>query len=120
MVELSQIPKQHQDMANKRFTLFNTNNVWISLKSLHQKLVEDRLTVDVVTHERVVDRVKILQVGRSVGRSVWAWVRGAWLTIKGIMPHNTIKTAGDDHLLGHPGLHQGGGLEGKGPKRRDS
>ena len=67
MVELSQIPKQHQDMANKRFTLFNTNNVWISLKSLHQKLVEDRLTVDVVTHERVVDRVKILQVCLSVG-----------------------------------------------------
>lgn len=62
MVELSQIPKQHQDMANKRFTLFNTNNVWISLKALHQKLVEDRLTVDVVTTERVLDRVKILQV----------------------------------------------------------
>lgn len=79
MVELSQIPKQHQDMANKRFTLFNTNNVWISLKSLHQKLVEDRLTVDVVTHERVVDRVKILQVRRSGWGSMWRGWRAACL-----------------------------------------
>lgn len=29
VVELSQVPKQHQDMVSKRFTLFNTNNVWL-------------------------------------------------------------------------------------------
>lgn len=68
VVELSQVPKQHVDMVSKRFTLFNTNNVWVSLRALHSRMVEERLSVDVVTHERNVDRVKILQVRPSALR----------------------------------------------------
>jgi hypothetical protein len=36
----------------------------VSLRALHARLAEEKLSVDVVTHERVVERVKILQVGQ--------------------------------------------------------
>jgi UTP--glucose-1-phosphate uridylyltransferase len=56
ILELSQIPKQHAESFAKRFTLFNTNNIWVNLRALHELLVGDRLSMDVVTHERNVDR----------------------------------------------------------------
>lgn len=67
VVELSQVPKQHMEMVSKQFTLFNTNNTWINLRALHALCVEEKLSIDLVTHERVVDRLKILQLETTIG-----------------------------------------------------
>lgn len=67
VVELSQLPKQHLETVAKKFTAFHTNNVWINLRALHALLVEEKLSIDLVTHERVVDRLKILQLETTIG-----------------------------------------------------
>lgn len=56
LVECSQVPKQHAEAFRKRHTLFNTNNMWINLRSLHRLLVNEELSLDVVTNERTIDR----------------------------------------------------------------
>jgi UTP--glucose-1-phosphate uridylyltransferase len=70
LMELSQVPKPQLESFRKRFSLFNTNNVWINLRSLHELLTNDELSTDVVTHERVVDRVKILQLETIIGAAI--------------------------------------------------
>ena len=50
-----QVPKDHVDefKSIKKFKIFNTNNLWVSLKAIKRLLDEDKMSVEVIVNRKV-------------------------------------------------------------------
>lgn len=68
MYRMSQVPKDHVDefKSIKKFKIFNTNNLWVSLRAIKRLLDEDSMKIEVIVNRKV-------RVERR-----WVRVLGAW------------------------------------------
>ena len=59
-----QVPKDHVDefKSIKKFKIFNTNNLWVSLRAIKRLLDEERMKIEVIVNRkvRVEERVRVL------------------------------------------------------------
>merc|ERR1712156_197187 len=66
LLEVAQVPKEHEDdfKSVKKFNVFNTNNLWISLPAI-QRLVDERtLDMEIIVNPKVSRRgIERLPVG---------------------------------------------------------
>jgi len=67
------VPKEHvgEFKSIKKFKIFNTNNLWISLKAIKRIVQEDALkTIDIIQNPKVVKGVRYLQLETAAGAAI--------------------------------------------------
>jgi UTP--glucose-1-phosphate uridylyltransferase len=73
LLEIAQVPDEHvEDFKSiKKFKIFNTNNLWINLKSV--KRIMDEATLDleiIVNHKTTESGEKVIQLETAVGAGI--------------------------------------------------
>merc|ERR1719458_681742 len=73
LLEVAQVPKEHEDdfKSVKKFNVFNTNNLWISLPAI-QRLVEERaLDMEIIVNPKSLDGgLNVYQLETAVGAAM--------------------------------------------------
>ncbi|PJF16656.1 UTP--glucose-1-phosphate uridylyltransferase domain-containing protein, partial [Paramicrosporidium saccamoebae] len=56
LLEIAQVPSEHKNdfTSIKKFKIFNTNNIWISLKAIKRVLEEKRLDLEVIVNHKTM------------------------------------------------------------------
>ena len=72
LLELAQIPSAHQEefKSLRRFRMFNTNNIWVSLKAIKRAVEADLLKPPVMVTSRVIDDRDVLQLETAAGAAI--------------------------------------------------
>jgi len=73
LLEVAQVPKEHEDdfKSVKKFNVFNTNNLWISLPAI-QRLVDERtLDMEIIVNPKSLDGgLNVYQLETAVGAAM--------------------------------------------------
>jgi len=69
LLEIAQVPEEHLEefKSFKKFKIFNTNNIWINLKELKNKLDQKALNLDVIVNKKTVQNIPIIQLETAIG-----------------------------------------------------
>lgn len=67
LLEMNQMTTEVKDDMKKRFHHFNTNNIWVNLRSIQRLVAKDELHLNVMVHERVVGGLKTIQLETVAG-----------------------------------------------------
>jgi len=74
LLEIAQVPKQHvqEFMTIKKFKVFNTNNLWINLKSLKQLLAKPAhfSDIEIICNNKTEKGQRIIQLETAAGAAV--------------------------------------------------
>lgn len=74
------IPSHHhrpQEFKSlKNFTAFNTNNLWVSLKSIKELVSVDAIQSPVIVNERVMGGAHVLELETAAGAAIEVRGRG--------------------------------------------
>ncbi|CAM6031288.1 unnamed protein product, partial [Sphagnum compactum] len=74
LLELAQVPPQHlKDFTSmKKFKIFNTNNIWISLSALKDKMENLDLHLDVISNVKTLENSnqKVIQLETAIGSAI--------------------------------------------------
>lgn len=68
LIEVAMVPQDHVKEFIKKFKVFNTNSLWINLKSL--KEVVTKLKLDIIQNRKVVDGQTVIQLETAVGSAI--------------------------------------------------
>jgi len=72
LLEVAQVPSQHIEefKSIQKFKVFNTNNVWISLKGI-KRLTEARsLKLDIIANPKTANGQKVVQLETAIGAAI--------------------------------------------------
>ncbi|KAJ2656743.1 UTP-glucose-1-phosphate uridylyltransferase [Coemansia sp. RSA 1200] len=73
LLEIAQVPKAHVDDFKrvKKFKIFNTNNIWISIKAIKRIVQSQKLDLDlIVNHKTTNDGTPVIQLETAVGAAI--------------------------------------------------
>ena len=72
MLEIAQVPKQYLDdfCSQDKFSVFNTNNIWINLIALEQRLREGPLNLNVIVNQKNIQGKPIVQLETAIGSAM--------------------------------------------------
>lgn len=73
LLEIAQVPKEHVDefKSVKKFKIFNTNNLWVSLKSIGDLLKSDRLNMEIIVNPKTLDNgLNVIQLETAAGAAM--------------------------------------------------
>ena len=72
LLEIAQVPEEHVDefCSQKKFSVFNTNNIWINLLALEKKLKEGPLNLNVIVNEKKIQGNPIIQLETAIGSAL--------------------------------------------------
>ena len=73
LLEAAQVPKEHEEdfKSVKKFNVFNTNNLWISLPAIQRVVEENTLDMEIIVNPKTLDGgVNILQLETAVGAAI--------------------------------------------------
>ncbi|KAI9223389.1 UTP--glucose-1-phosphate uridylyltransferase family [Blastocladiella britannica] len=73
LLELAQVPSEHVDdfKSIKKFKIFNTNNLWVSLKAIKRILMEREMQLDVIVNPKTLPSgEKVVQLETAVGAAI--------------------------------------------------
>jgi len=73
LLEIAQVPSEHlEDFKSvKKFKIFNTNNLWVSIEAISKVLSEGTLDMEVIVNGKTLDSgVNIIQLEQAVGAAV--------------------------------------------------
>ncbi len=72
LLEIAQVPANHKEdfKSVKKFQIFNTNNCWINLKVLKEKIDQGEIGLDVVINPKTVDGIPVLQLETALGGAI--------------------------------------------------
>ncbi|KAJ2738414.1 UTP-glucose-1-phosphate uridylyltransferase [Coemansia sp. Cherry 401B] len=73
LLEIAQVPKAHVDDFKrvKKFKIFNTNNLWISLKAIKRLVASQKFDLDlIVNHKTTDDGTAVIQLETAVGAAI--------------------------------------------------
>ncbi|KAI8323951.1 UTP--glucose-1-phosphate uridylyltransferase [Martensiomyces pterosporus] len=73
LLEIAQVPKAHVDDFKrvKKFKIFNTNNLWISLKAIKRVIDSHRLDLDIIVNNKTTDDgTAVIQLETAVGAAI--------------------------------------------------
>ena len=59
----------------KKFKVFNTNNLWVSLRAIQKLLEEDRMRVEVIVNRKVRGDIRGGGGGRSLNENACTWIK---------------------------------------------
>lgn len=83
LLEIAQVDPIRQDgfMDIARFTVFNTNNVWIDLDALMKVLVNKSLDLPIIQNYKTVNGVRIVQLETAMGAAIGSFPRSKGLNV---------------------------------------
>ena len=69
LLELAQVPQKHVDefCSTRKFTVFNTNNIWINLRHLKNRLKQGSMDLNLIVNEKQVVGRPIIQLETAIG-----------------------------------------------------
>ena len=69
ILEIADVPPEHvvEFCGNEKFNFFNTNNIWVNLVSLKQKLKDGPLDLGLIVNRKQVKKSSVLQLETAVG-----------------------------------------------------
>jgi UTP--glucose-1-phosphate uridylyltransferase len=74
LLEIAQVPSEHKNdfTSIKKFKIFNTNNIWISLKAIKRVLEEKTLDLEVIVNQKTMAGTgqKVIQLETAVGAAI--------------------------------------------------
>lgn len=73
LLEIAQVPKEHVDefKSVKKFKIFNTNNLWMHLKSIEDLIKEDALELDIIVNPKHLESgVDVIQLETAAGAAM--------------------------------------------------
>jgi len=73
LLEAAQVPKEHEDdfKSVKKFNVFNTNNLWMSLPAIKRVVEENTLDMEIIVNPKQLDGgVNVLQLETAVGAAM--------------------------------------------------
>ncbi|MDT8447528.1 MAG: UTP--glucose-1-phosphate uridylyltransferase [bacterium] len=72
LLEIAQVPKENVEefKSVKTFKIFNTNNLWINLRALKDKLDNGGLELEVIENKKTVNHLPVLQLETAIGGAI--------------------------------------------------
>jgi len=72
LLEVAEVPDEHIDEFKSidKFTVFNTNNIWMNLDKVKQLVDDDMINSEVICNVKVVDGDKIIQLETAMGAAM--------------------------------------------------
>lgn len=74
LLEIAQVPSEHKgDFTSiKKFRIFNTNNIWVSVKAIKRLLDKESLDLEVIVNEKTHEKTgeKVIQLETAVGAAI--------------------------------------------------
>jgi len=73
LLEAAQVPKEHEEdfKSVKKFNVFNTNNLWISLPAIQRSLEENTLDMEIIVNPKQLEGgVSVYQLETAVGAAM--------------------------------------------------
>ena len=69
LLELAQVPPENVDefCSTRKFDVFNTNNIWIHLRHLKQRMEEGPLDLNLIVNEKRVAGRPVIQLETAIG-----------------------------------------------------
>lgn len=96
LLEIANVPEEHLDSFRgmNKFKVFNTNNIWINLRHLKQRMQAGPLDLGVIVNEKQVAGKAIIQLETAVGAGLENFQRSVGLVVgrERFMP---VKTTND-------------------------
>jgi len=84
LLELAQVPKEHvgEFKSIKKFKIFNTNNLWINLKSIKRVISQDLLrNIDIIQNPKSVKNMRYLQLETAAGAAIQFFERAIGINV---------------------------------------
>ncbi|MBC2899564.1 hypothetical protein CFC21_112394 [Triticum aestivum] len=72
LLEIAQVPDAHVNefKSIEKFKIFNTNNLWVSLKAIKRLVEADALKMEIIPNPKEVEGVKVLQLETAAGAAI--------------------------------------------------
>ncbi|MCX7997697.1 MAG: UTP--glucose-1-phosphate uridylyltransferase [Leptospiraceae bacterium] len=72
LLETAQVPDEHEHEFSGmgKFRTFSTNNLWINLKALKEKMSRGKLQLSLIVNPKVVEGVEVLQLETAMGSAI--------------------------------------------------
>ncbi|KAF4003233.1 UTP--glucose-1-phosphate uridylyltransferase family protein [Saccharomyces cerevisiae] len=76
LLEVAQVPKEHIDEFKniRKFTNFNTNNLWINLKAVKRLIESSNLEMEIIPNQKTITRdgheINVLQLETACGAAI--------------------------------------------------
>ncbi|KAI8899680.1 UTP--glucose-1-phosphate uridylyltransferase-domain-containing protein [Globomyces pollinis-pini] len=73
LLEIAQVPNEHvEDFKSiKKFQIFNTNNLWISLKAIKRLVENQEFNMEIIVNSKTADNgEKVIQLETAVGAAI--------------------------------------------------
>ncbi|URD75548.1 UTP--glucose-1-phosphate uridylyltransferase [Musa troglodytarum] len=72
LLEIAQVPDAHvsEFKSIEKFKIFNTNNLWVSLKAIKRLVEANALKMEIIPNPKEVDGVKVLQLETAAGAAI--------------------------------------------------
>ena len=72
LLEIAQVPEEHIDefCSQDKFSVFNTNNIWINLVALEERLKEGPLNLNVIVNQKNIQGKPVVQLETAIGSAL--------------------------------------------------
>lgn len=84
LLEVAQVPKDHLEefKSIKKFSVFNTNNIWGDLRSFKKAIEDNTLEMEVIVNHKTLDNgVKCIQLETAVGAAIKSFEKSSGITV---------------------------------------
>ena len=83
LLEIASVPEEHKEefCSQRKFKVFNTNNIWINLRHLRAQLEKGPLDLNVIVNRKSVSGKNILQFETAIGSAVECFPGAVGLTV---------------------------------------
>ncbi len=72
LLEIAQVPEEHIEefASDRKFKIFNTNNIWINLVHLKKRLEQGPMDMEVIVNEKSVAEKTVIQLETAIGSAL--------------------------------------------------
>lgn len=83
LLEIASVPEEHKEefCSQRKFKVFNTNNIWINLRHLRAQLEKGPLDLNVIINRKSISGKKIVQLETAIGSAVECFPGAVGVTV---------------------------------------
>ncbi|BFZ07692.1 hypothetical protein BsWGS_10731 [Bradybaena similaris] len=84
LLEYAQVPSDHVDefKSVRKFKIFNTNNLWISLNAIKRNVEEETLHMEIIVNPKTLDNgMNVIQLETAVGAAIKSFDRAVGINV---------------------------------------
>lgn len=100
LLELAQVPQEHIDefCSMRKFSVFNTNNIWIHLRHLKERMEQGPLELNLIVNKKQVLGRPVIQLETAIGAGLECF-KGAQALVVGRDRFFPVKNTSDLMLI---------------------